>query len=252
MNVDDSDHTMKGGLSAVKIRRACENSLKRMKTDYIDLYQMHHIARATPWEELVQAFDTLVKQGKIIYVGSSNFAGFHIADAIHECRKRNFLGLVCEQSQYSLLCRLPELEVLPACEKFGLGVIPWSPLAGGMLGGILQKDKSEMSRRGAEGAQKRLEKIRPQIEKWEGFCKELGQNPADVALAWTLHNPAVTAPIIGPRTMDQLTASVKALEIKLSDEQLKQLDKIFPGPKGPTEEGVSDWTKQAAPEAYSW
>jgi aryl-alcohol dehydrogenase-like predicted oxidoreductase len=251
MTLEEGDLTMQRGLSAIKIRRACENSLKRMKTDYIDLYQMHHISRDTPWEELVQAFDVLVKQGKILYVGSSNFAGWHIADAIHECRKRNFLGLVCEQHQYSLLCRLPELEVMPACQKFGLAVIPWSPLAGGMLGGILQK--TDATRRTSnEQAQKRLAKIRPQIEKWEGFCKELGQQPADVALAWTLANPAVTAPIIGPRTMDQLTGSVKALDIKLTDEQMKTLDRIFPGPKGPTDEGISDWTKQEAPEAYSW
>jgi aryl-alcohol dehydrogenase-like predicted oxidoreductase len=252
MHVDESDHTMKGGLSAVKIRRACENSLQRLKTHYIDLYQMHHIARATPWEELAQAFDVLIKEGKILYVGSSNFPGYCIADMNHEFRNRGMVGLVCEQTQYSLLCRLPELEVLPAAQKFGLGIIPWSPLAGGMLGGILQKEKASMSRRAAEGAQKRLDKIRPQIEKWEGFCKELGERPADVALAWTLANPAVTAPIIGPRTMDQLTESVRALEIKLSDEHLKQLDKIFPGPKGPTDEGTSDWAKQAAPEAYSW
>jgi len=252
MHVDDSDHTMKGGLSAVKIRRACENSLKRLKTDYIDLYQMHHISRETPWDEVYQAMETLVQQGKILYVGSSNFAGWHIADAMHQAKQRHFLGLVCEQSQYSLLCRAPELEVLPAAKHFGLGVIPWSPLAGGVLGGILQKEKSQMARRGGEGAQKRIEKIRPQIQAWEDFCKQMGEDPANVALAWTLHNPAVTAPIIGPRTMDQLTGSLRALEIKLDDAALKALDKIFPGPKGPTDEGVSDWTRQAAPEAYSW
>jgi len=252
MEIEDGDIAMKGGLSALKIRRACENSLKRMKTDYIDLYQMHHISRDTPWDELYQAFETLVQQGKILYVGSSNFAGWHIADAMHQAKQRHFLGLVCEQSQYSLLCRLPELEVLPAAKQFGLSVIPWSPLAGGMLGGILQKQKTDLARRGGEQAQKRMEKLRPQLEKWEGFCKELGEQPADVALAWTLHNPAVTAPIIGPRTMDQLTGSLRALEIKLDDAAMKSLDKIFPGPKGPTDDGVSDWAKQAAPEAYSW
>jgi aryl-alcohol dehydrogenase-like predicted oxidoreductase len=252
MTFDPQDRVMKSGLSAVKIRRACENSLKRLKTDYIDLYQMHHISRDTPWDELYQAFEVLVQQGKILYVGSSNFAGWHIADAMHQARQRNFLGLACEQSQYSLLCRMPELEVLPAAKHFGLGVIPWSPLAGGMLGGVLQKQKSEVARSGGEHAGKRIEKLRPQLEKWESFCKELGEKPADVALAWTLHNPAVTAPIIGPRTMEQLTTSVKALVIKLDDAALKSLDKIFPGPKGPGDEGISDWTRQAAPEAYSW
>lgn len=252
MDQDAADLTMKVGLSAIKIRRGCENSLKRLKTDYIDLYQMHHISRDTPWDEIYQAMETLVQQGKILYVGSSNFAGWHIADAIHHARERHFMGLVCEQQQYSLLCRLPELEVLPAAQKFGLGVIPWSPLAGGMLGGVLEKQKSEMARRGNENAQKRVEKLRPQLEKWEAYCKQLGENPADVALAWTLQNPAVTAPIIGPRTMEQLTTCVRALEIKLDDAALKTLDKIFPGPKGPTDDGVSEWAKQAAPEAYSW
>jgi aryl-alcohol dehydrogenase-like predicted oxidoreductase len=252
MASDPNDLTMKGGLSALKIRRACENSLKRLKTDYIDLYQMHHISRSTPWDELYQAFEVLVQQGKILYVGSSNFAGWHIADAMHQAKQRNFLGLVCEQSQYSLLCRLPELEVLPSAKQFGLGVIPWSPLAGGMLGGVLQKQKSGVARRGGEEAEKRIEKLRPQLKQWESFCNELGEKPADVALAWTLHNPAVTAPIIGPRTMEQLTTSVKALEIKLDDTALKSLDRIFPGPKGSTDEGTSDWTKQEAPEAYSW
>jgi aryl-alcohol dehydrogenase-like predicted oxidoreductase len=252
MDLDPADHAMKTGLSAVKIRRACENSLKRLKTDYIDLYQMHHISRATPWDEIYQAFELLVQQGKILYAGSSNFPAWCIADAMHEARHRHFLGLVCEQTQYSLLCRLPELEVLPAARHFGLGVIPWSPLSGGMLGGVLQKEKSEVGRRGGDQVTKRLEKLRPQLEKWETFCNHLGEKPADVALAWTLHNPAVTAPIIGPRTMEQLTATVRALEIKLDDAALKSLDKIFPGPAGLSEEGNSDWARQAAPEAYSW
>ena len=252
MDADPADLVMKRGLSALKIRRACENSLRRLKTDYIDLYQMHHISRDTPWDEIYQAFEVLVQQGKILYTGSSNFAGWHIADAMHHASRRHFMGLVCEQSQYSLLCRAPELEVLPAAKEFGLGVIPWSPLAGGMLGGVLGKQASEVSRRGGEQAQKRIEKLRPQLEKWESFCKELGDAPADVALAWTLHNPAITAPIIGPRTMEQLTTGVRALDIKLDDTALKSLDKIFPGPKGPSEEGTSDWAKQEAPEAYSW
>lgn len=252
MEIDPRDQTLKRGLSAAKIRRACENSLQRLKTDYIDLYQMHHISRKTPWDEIYQAFEVLVQQGKILYVGSSNFAGWHIADAIHLARNRNFLGLVSEQSKYNLLCRLPELELLPAAKSFGLGFIPWSPLAGGMLGGVLQKEKAEVGRRSGEYTEKEIEKIRPQLEKWEAFCEHLGEKPADVALAWTLHNPAVTAPIMGPRTMEQLTTSVRALEIKLDDAMLKALDHIFPGPRGVVEGGTSDWTSQAGPEAYSW
>jgi aryl-alcohol dehydrogenase-like predicted oxidoreductase len=229
---------MKRGLSAVKIRRACDNSLKRMKTDYIDLYQMHHISRETPWEETWQAMEVLVQQGKILYVGSSNFAGWHIARANEAAARRNFLGLVCEQSKYSLAARMVEMEVLPACKAYGLGLIPWSPLDGGILGGVLKK--IEKGRRAADNVQKRIDKMRPQLEAWEKFCAEIGEQPADVALAWLVANPVVTAPIIGPRTMEQLTGSLRALEIVLNENAMKRLNEIWPGPGG------------EAPEAYAW
>lgn len=225
-------------LSAYHIKRACEESLKRMQTDHIDLYQMHHIDRTVPWEEIWQAMEQLVREGKITYVGSSNFAGWHIAQANEIAKSRHFLGLVAEQSLYNLNARMVELEVLPVCEAYGLGVIPWSPLASGLLGGILQKQ--DQGRRAGEGVQKTLEKNRAKIEAYEAFCKEMGEQPADVGIAWLLNNPIVTAPIIGPRTLDQLTGSLRALEIKLSADALKRLDEIFPGPGG------------AAPEAYAW
>jgi aryl-alcohol dehydrogenase-like predicted oxidoreductase len=225
-------------LSALHIRQACEQSLKRMQTDHIDLYQMHHVDRSTPWEEIWQAMELLVQQGKVIYVGSSNFAGWHIARAQESARARRFLGLVSEQSLYNLKDRMIEMEVLPACQAYGLGVIPWSPLAGGLLGGVLQKIKE--GRRAEKDTQKEIEEKRPQLEAWEVFCKELGEKPAYVALAWLLHNPVVTAPIIGPRTMEQLTGSLRVLEIKLDEAALKKLDEIWPGPGG------------EAPEAYAW
>ncbi len=226
------------GLSAVHIRRAAEESLRRLKTDHIDLYQMHHIERTTPWDEIWQAMELLVAQGKVIYVGSSNFAGWDIATANQVASRRHFLGLVSEQSKYSLACRHIELEVLPCCRHYGLGVIPWSPLDGGLLGGVLAGAKE--GRRGAEGMQKRIAGIRPQLEKWEGLCKDLGEKPADVALAWLLSNPVITSPIIGPRTMEQLTGAMRALEIKLTDETLQRIDAIWPGPGG------------EAPKAYAW
>ncbi|MCS7034756.1 MAG: aldo/keto reductase [Phycisphaerae bacterium] len=250
MNLDELDHTMKRGLSAVKIRRACEGSLRRLKTDYIDLYQMHHIARECPWDEIWQAMETLVQQGKIIYVGSSNFPGWCIAAACETARQRHFLGLVSEQCKFSLACRFSELEVLPAAQKYGLAVIPWSPLDGGILGGILSRQ--DKGRTAGKMAQERLARLRPQVEAFEAFCREIGHPPGEVALAWTLHHPAVTAPIIGPRTMEQLLGCVRALELKLDESQLRALDRIFPGPKGPTAEGISDWSKQVAPEAYAW
>jgi aryl-alcohol dehydrogenase-like predicted oxidoreductase len=225
-------------LSALNIRRACEASLRRMQTDYIDLYQMHHVDRDTPWDELWQAMDLLVQQGKVLYVGSSNFAGWHVVKANEVARRRNSLGLVSEQSLYNLAQRSIELEVLPACRDYGVGVIPWSPLFGGLLGGALRK--AEEGRAVGEQQRRRLELHRPQVEEYEAFCDELGERPSDVALAWLLHQPGVTAPITGPRTLEQLEQSLRALEVDLDDKALERLDQIWPGPGGP------------APEAYSW
>jgi aryl-alcohol dehydrogenase-like predicted oxidoreductase len=224
-------------LSALHIRRACEDSLRRLQTDHIDLYQMHHVWREAPWEEIWQAMELLVQQGKVIYVGSSNFAGWHIAQANEAAKARHLLGLVSEQSLYNLNARTVELDLIPACESYGLGLIPWSPLAGGLLGGALQK--ASEGRRAGEGMQKTVENNRAKLEAWEGLCRELGEQPADVALAWLLHNKVVTAPIIGPRTMEQLEGSLRALEIQLDPDTLKKLDGIFPG-------------YRPAPEGYAW
>ena len=226
-------------LSAVNIRRAVDASLKRLQTDHIDLYQMHHIDRQTPWDELWQAMDTLVAQGKILYVGSSNFAGWHIAAACEAAKARHSLGLVSEQSLYNLVARQIELEVLPAAQHYGLGVIPWSPLGGGLLGGVLAKDRAG-ERRYDERTKKRVESMRDQLQRWEDFCAQRGQEPGDVALAWLLHQPGVTGPIIGPRTMDQYESALRALDVSLDADALAALDEIFPGPGGP------------APEAYAW
>ena len=226
-------------LSARNIRLACEGSLRRLQTDYLDLYQMHHVDRDTPWDEIWEAFDILRQQGKVLYVGSSNHAAWHIAKAQETAHRRGFLGLVSEQSIYNLLTRDVELEVLPACLDYGVGVIPWSPLHGGLLGGIIRK--TEKGKRRLTGrAKDSLAENRKAIKAWEDLCDELGENPADVGLAWLLHQPAVTAPIIGPRTMDQLEGSLRALKIRLNKDVLARLDEIFPGPGAP------------APEAYAW
>ncbi|HVM00170.1 MAG TPA: aldo/keto reductase [Egibacteraceae bacterium] len=224
-------------LSKRNIVAACEGSLRRLQTDYIDLYQMHHVDRSTPWEEIWEAMETLVAQGKVLYVGSSNFAGWHIAQAQQAARARHFMGLVSEQSLYNLAERSVELEVLPACEGYGIGVIPWSPLHGGVLGGILRKERE--GRSASERSQRRLARIRDQVERYEALCDDRGEDPADMALAWLLYQPAVTAPIIGPRTMEQFEGNLRALDVTVDDKTLQQLDEIFPGP-GP------------APEAYAW
>ena len=224
-----------GGLSARHIRNACDASLRRLQTDHIDLYQMHHVDRTAPWDEIWLAMETLVAQGKIVYVGSSNFAAWNIVQANEAAKARHFLGLVSEQSLYNLVSRTIELEVLPACRAYGVGVIPWSPLAGGMLGG----SSDDTARR--KQVNPRFEKMRGSLERWEKLCAELGEEPAAVALAWLLHRKGVTAPINGPRTMEQLDgASLRAIDLKLSDETMKTLDEIFPGPGG------------AAPAAYAW
>jgi aryl-alcohol dehydrogenase-like predicted oxidoreductase len=227
-----------GKLSALNIRRACDASLRRLRTDYIDLYQMHHVDRDTPWDEIWQAMETLVAQGKILYVGSSNFAGWHIAQACETARVRGLPGLVSEQSLYNLATRWIELEVLPAARSYGVGVIPWSPLEGGLLGGVLAAER-EGRRRLAGRAKAVVEQHRERIEAWEELCAKLGEAPANVALAWLLHADGVTAPIVGPRTLGQLEGAQRALEIRLDAGVLARLDEIFPG-------------YQAAPEHYAW
>jgi aryl-alcohol dehydrogenase-like predicted oxidoreductase len=235
---DMGDWPNDGRLSALNIRRACDASLKRMQTDYIDLYQMHHVDRQTPWDEIWEAMTVLRDQGKILYVGSSNFAGWHIAKAQEAAKARGFLGLVSEQSIYNLLTRNVELEVLPAAQDYGLGVIPWSPLHGGLLGGVVRKER-EGHRRLEGRAKDSLEQHRSQLEAYEDLAAEHGEEPAHLGLAWLLSRPAVTAPIVGPRTLEQLDGALRALEVVLDDKTLARLDEIFPGHK-------------AAPEDYAW
>jgi aryl-alcohol dehydrogenase-like predicted oxidoreductase len=225
-------------LSAVHIKRACEDSLRRLKTDWIDVYQMHHVDREAPWEEIWQAMEQLVREGKVVYVGSSNFAGWHLAQAQEAARSRNFLGLVSEQSLYNLNERTIELEVIPACEAYGIGLIPWSPLGRGLLAGVLRSDN--IGRRADADLKQEVVKSRLKLEAYEGLCARIGERPADVALAWLLHQRAVTSPIIGPRTMEQLEGAMRALSLSLGSDILKQLDELFPGPGG------------TAPESYAW
>jgi aryl-alcohol dehydrogenase-like predicted oxidoreductase len=225
-------------LSAASIVRECEGSLRRLQTDRLHLYQMHHVDLDTPWDEIWHAMELLVRQGKVVYVGSSNFAAWNIVQANELARSRNFLGLVSEQSLYNLAERTVELEVLPACRAYGVGVIPWSPLHGGLLGGILRKEQKGRSAGGR--AAEAIEKHRSRVQEFEDFCDELGARPADVALAWLLAQKGVTAPIIGPRIMEQLDSALGALEVSLDDKALSRLDQIWPGPGGP------------APAAYAW
>src|SRR5580693_9294736 len=232
------DWPNEGRLSALNIRRACDASLRRLRTDHIDVYQMHHIDRDTMWDEIWQAMEVLVAQGKIIYVGSSNFAGWDIARANETARARGFGGTVSEQSLYNLVSRTVELEVLPAAKAYGVGLIPWSPLGGGLLGGVLKSER-EGRRRISGRAKLTIEANRDRFAAYEDLCEKLGEEPADVALAWLLHQDGVTAPIIGPRTHAQFDGAQRALAISLDADVLARLDEIFPG-------------YRPAPEHYAW
>jgi aryl-alcohol dehydrogenase-like predicted oxidoreductase len=227
-----------GKLSALNIRRALDASLGRLQTDYVDLYQFHHIDRNTPWEEIWQAIEVAVQAGKILYAGSSNFAGWHIADAQAAAARRNLMGLISEQSLYNLLVRDIELEVVPAAEHYGVGIIPWSPLQGGLLGGVIKKENTGVRRLEGRAAQS-LAEHRDQIQAYEDLAEEIGAEPGTLGLAWLLTRPAVTAPIIGPRTRDQLDTALSAIELDLTPEHLGRLDDIFPG-------------RKTAPEDYAW
>ncbi|MGM7776386.1 aldo/keto reductase [Arthrobacter sp. KNU-44] len=233
-----TDRPNESKLSALNIRRALDASLKRLQTDYIDVYQFHHVDRNTPWDEIWQAIEVAVQQGKILYSGSSNFAGWHIAQAQEAAARRSYNGLVSEQSIYNLLTRNVELEVIPAAQQYGLGLIPWSPLHGGLLGGVLKKERDGVRRLEGRAAET-LKKHEDQIRQYEDLADDLGYEPGDVGLAWLLHQPAVTAPIVGPRTQEQLDAAIRALDVTLDADALKRLDDIFPG-------------HRTAPEDYAW
>jgi aryl-alcohol dehydrogenase-like predicted oxidoreductase len=235
---DMGDWPNEAKLSALNIRRACDASLRRLQTDYIDLYQMHHVDRSTPWDEIWEAMEVLRHQGKIVYAGSSNFAGWHLAKAQEAASRRGFLGLVSEQSLYNLITRAIEREVLPAALDYGIGIIPWSPLQSGLLGGVVRKAR-EGSRRHADHLKGTIERLRPKLERYEALCDEIGVEPGTVALAWLLTRPGVTAPIIGPRTLEQFDTAIVALKVTLDTETLEKLDGIFPAFK-------------PAPEDYAW
>ena len=235
---DMDDWPNSGKLSALNIRRALDASLTRLQTDYIDLYQFHHIDRSTPWDEIWQAIEVAITQGKILYAGSSNFAGWHLAQAQAAASARHFTGLVSEQSIYNLVRRDIELEVLPAARHYGIGIIPWSPLQGGLLGGVLRKERD--GKRRLEGAAAAyVRDNRERVEQYEDFAAELGHEPGDVALAWLLHQKGVTAPIVGPRLAEHLDSAIRAVDLELDDKALTRLDEMFPG-------------YRTAPEHYAW
>lgn len=231
-----SDDINDRGLSARHIQMAYDTSLKRMNVDHIDLYQLHHVDRSAPFEEVWQATDRLIAQGKITYVDSSNFAGWKIAQASEKAIARHGLGLVSEQSLYNQIEGRAELKVIPAAHEYGLGVITWSPLAGGVLAGV---PSDGGGRRQAADIQSALAASADQLARFARLCAGLGETPSCVALAWVLHQPGIVATIVGPRNLEQLRSIAGVPEIALCKNVLAGIDAIFP-PCGP------------APEAYAW
>jgi NDP-hexose C3-ketoreductase / dTDP-4-oxo-2-deoxy-alpha-D-pentos-2-ene 2,3-reductase len=224
------------GLSAYHIRQACDASLRRLNTDRIDLYQLHHIDRRVEWREIWEALDRLIREGKILYVGTSNFPAWQIATGLQVAQSGGRLGIVSEQSSYNLMTRQIELEVLPACRHSRIGVLTWAPLAGGLLAGA---DQGTPRRRASEKQNARKEKHQAQIEAYLRLCDDIGEPPSVVAVAWILSNPVVSAVILGPRTQAHLETTLRAVNLSLDEDVLKALDAIWPGPG-------------EAPEAYAW
>lgn len=217
------------GLSAYRIKHSCEESLRRLKTDHIDIYYMHQIDVNTTWEEIWQTLEQLIREGKIIYVGCSNFAAWNMVMSQNIAESKNLMGLIADQECYNLSQRLIEMEVVPACKKLGIGILPFSPLAGGLLAGL--PGKNEKGRRSWVNIAPKFNDKKIQLRKYEEFCKEIGFKPSEVALAWLLHNNAVTSVVTGVRTLNQFKGAINSLMIKLSKEDLDKLDKIWPGPK---------------------
>jgi len=244
---DGSDPNSAAGFSAYKVRRDCNDSLRRLQTDRIDLYQVHHIVRRISPEEFWGTYEGLVNQGKVLYAGSSNFNGWGLAKFQMQAWQRGFMGLVSEQTQYNLLNRWPELEVLPAAAEFGIGILAYMPLAGGLLTGKVQAPSGSRTQSVGQEYGMDLGEGNTQLADFSKLCRELGEKEHIVAIAWTLAQPAVHSAIVGIRTLAHLDGIERAAELVLEPDVLRRLDEIFninrSRPLKPS---------QPAPEAYSW
>ncbi|MBI1257638.1 MAG: aldo/keto reductase [Chloroflexi bacterium] len=232
------------GISSYKVRRHAADSLRRLQTDRIDLYQVHHIDRTISLEEFWTTFGRLINNGDVLYMGTSNFPGWGLAKFQMYAWQQGQVGFVSEQPQYNLLNRYPELEVLPAAREFGIGVIPYMPLAGGLLTG---KVKSVAGSRTEQVEHEYGMTVNTQqIADYVAFCQEIGESPHVIAIAWTLAHPAVSSAIVGVRTVAHLEGLDRAAELQLAPEQMARLDEIFDISKGRPLRGTE------APFAFSW
>lgn len=213
------------GLSLYKIRRHVEASLKRLNTDHVELIQMHKPDPATGWDEIWEAFEGLVRSGKVDYVGTSNHDAWQIMKAQECARKRGFMGVVNEQHLYTPLTRNPELELLPMVKDQGIGITIFSPLFRGLLG----VDAFHPEKRTMNAESERLfERYRTQAEKYSRLCRELGESEANVTFAWELSRPEITSVITAPTCVEDLSSILKSVDLVLQEDVLKRIDEIFP------------------------
>jgi aryl-alcohol dehydrogenase-like predicted oxidoreductase len=217
------------------IIQECENSLRRLRTDYIDLYQIHRPDPSCDIDDTLGALSDLVHQGKVRYIGSSTFPASDIVEAQWVAERRHRERFVTEQPPYSLLVRGIEAEVLPVCDRYGMGVIPWSPLAGGWLSGRWRLGADDLTSRRAQRIPGRYDLSIPENQRKLEIADALGKLADEagmplvhLALAWVLQHPAITAAIVGPRTMDHLTSQLGALDVELSEDVLNRIDEIVP------------------------
>jgi aryl-alcohol dehydrogenase-like predicted oxidoreductase len=234
------------GLSAYKVRKQAADSLRRLQTDHIDLYQVHHIDERISLEEFWTTFDRLINNGEVLYMGTSNYPGWGLAKYQMYAWQHGMVGFVSEQCQYNLLSRYPELEVFPAARDFGIGIIPYMPLGGGLLTGKTAADAGTRTKQ-VEGEYGMDLSSRQQIKDFVALCDEIGEPGFVVAIAWVLANPAVTSAIVGPRTAGHLDGLDRAAALQLAPEHISRLNALFN-----INSGRPLRPEASAPAAFAW
>lgn len=235
-----------GGLSAYKVRKHAADSLKRLQTDHIDLYQVHHIDERISLEEFWTTFDRLINNGDVLYMGTSNYSGWGLAKYQMYAWQKGMVGFVSEQAQYNLLSRYPELEVFPAARDFGISIIPYMPLGGGLLTGKKQSVAGSRTAQVEKEYDLNLGSSQ-QLDAFSALCKEIGETESVVAIAWVLSNPAVASAIVGPRTVEHLDGLDRAAELQLDPAHIQKLNAIFDINKGRQLK-----PDVPAPQAFAW
>lgn len=250
--MDDHDPNMKGNQRRHIIEQ-CEASLRRLQTDWIDLYQIHRPMPSIPIDETLRALDDLVRQGKVRYIGTSTFAAWQIMEALWVSKEYGLNRFVCEQPPYHLLDRRPERELVPMAQTYGIALIPWSPLAGGSLTGkyrrgVAAPDESRYSGQAGRGQELETEAFFAIIDTLEEIAAEKGCTVSQLALAWCAQQPGITCPIIGPRTYEQLEDNLGAAAVQVADGDRQRLDIVAPPGRAVAPYYEADF----GPHPYRW